>query len=132
MTRWARVPRQATTGRRLAALAVLFAFVLQSFAVQTHLHAPAQPQAAAHVAATGKVVASSLPAKAPLKSQDPIDQNGCRLCQELLHSSAFITPAIVALAASLIFVAAAFAALPATTAASVPAFAWQSRAPPRR
>jgi hypothetical protein len=67
---------------------------------------------------------------APLKTPDPIDQ--CRFCQELVHAGAFVTPPATAVSASVILVAALFAALPVFTGASAKAFAWQSRAPPRR
>ena len=70
------------------------------------------------------------PAPAPLKSQDPIDQ--CRLCQELIHAGSFVTPSAAVTLANLNFVAVVFAALVAPAHRSATAFAWQSRAPPRR
>jgi hypothetical protein len=105
------------------ALFALVAFFLQSLAVQTHIHPAEQPVVA-------KIVAAHHPAPAPLKSQDPIDQ--CRLCQELVHAGAFVTPSTTAVAASQAFVLAAFVVLPPATAGPATAFAWQSRAPPRR
>jgi hypothetical protein len=110
---------QAPHRKWVTALALL-AFLLQSLAVQTHIHQPLLP-------VMGQ--AASQPAPAPLKSQDPVDQ--CRLCQELVHAGAFITPSANVVPADLIFVAAVFAALPAFADAAARAFAWQSRAPPR-
>ena len=89
MTRQGRaIPRQTPTGlsgrraygaRGWVTVLVLLAFVLQSLVIQTHIHQLVQP-----------VAASSVPAPAPLKSQNPIDQ--CRLCQELVHAGTFVTP----------------------------------------
>ncbi|HEY4075980.1 MAG TPA: hypothetical protein VGM26_03510 [Rhizomicrobium sp.] len=125
MTRRARaIPRHRITSKRLVTLAALLAFFLQCLAVQTHIHQLTQLQ-------TASVVAADVPAPTPLKGQDPIDQSGCRLCQELLHSSVFVAPAVAILPASQALVIAAFVALPAFTAAWAPAFAWRSRAPPR-
>jgi hypothetical protein len=111
------IPRQ-DSAKRWVTIFALLAFFLQGLAVQTHLHQLMQP-----------VAANSLPAPAPLKTQDPIDH--CRLCQELVHAGAFVTPPAAVLVADLTFVTAIFAALPAFAGASARAFAWQSRAPPR-
>jgi len=112
------VPRQAPTKRWVTVLALL-AFVLQCLMVQTHIHQLVQP-----------VAASSLPAPAPLKSQNPIDQ--CRLCQELVHAGTFVTPSASFAVASLALTAAVFTVLPSALVSLATAFAWQSRAPPRR
>jgi hypothetical protein len=101
---------------------VLLAFFLQCLAVQTHVHPTLAP-------ITVKAAALGEPGSAPLKSQDLPDQ--CRLCQELVHAGSFFSPSVVALAASLSFTAAIFAALRAPPHSSATAFAWQSRAPPR-
>lgn len=106
--------------RWITVLAVL-AFFLQNLAVQTHIHEPAP------VAKT--TTALSIPFKAPLQRQDPIDQ--CRLCQELVHAGTFITPSIAPVPADLTYVTAVFVATVGATAAFATAFAWQSRAPPR-
>jgi hypothetical protein len=121
MTRPGRaISRQATTQKWVTVFALL-AFFLQGLAIQTHIHQLIQPTAAK---------TTSLPAPAPLKNQDPLDQ--CRLCQELVHAGTFVTPPAVAVLAGLSFVTAVFAALPAFAGASARPFAWQSRAPPRR
>jgi len=119
MSRLKRVILRQDPTKRWVTLLALLAFFLQGLVVQTHIHQPIQ-----------LVAASSLPAPAPLKNQDPIDQ--CRLCQELVHAGTFITPPTTVLVASLTFVAAISAVLPTFAGASARAFAWQSRAPPRR
>jgi hypothetical protein len=115
-----RAPDRRTTKRWVTVLALL-AFFLQGLAVQTHIHELVPPVVAK---------ALHLPAPAPLKSQDPIDH--CRLCQELVHAGTFVTPSATIAFAALSFVAAIFAALPGFAGTPARAFAWQSRAPPRR
>lgn len=123
MTRKTRaIARPAPATRRWVTLVALLAFFLQNLAVQTHIHA-------ADMAPVAKIVTShTAPAPTP-KNQDPVDQ--CRLCQELVHAGSFITPTAALLAAPLAQVQAIpLLLLPARTQ-SAPAFAWQSRAPPR-
>jgi len=116
------VSRPATSRKWLAVFALL-SFFLQSLAVQTHIHQQ-------FPATTAKVTTQGTSAPAPAKSQDPMDQ--CRLCQELVHAGHFVAPSALAAFANLSLVAAIFATLPVLLDRSAPAFAWQSRAPPRR
>jgi hypothetical protein len=119
--RSASLVQKAPASQRLITLFALLAFFIQSFALQTHIHPTPPAVVAGAVAHT--------PAPAPLNNQDPVDQ--CRLCQELVHSSAVITPSATVVTASLNIVAAIFAAAPTFAADPVRAFSWQSRAPPR-
>jgi hypothetical protein len=110
--------------RRLAMLAVLLAFVFQAYAVQTHLHG--QPlQGAVHLHQAGGDPAKPLP-------HDPLDPATCKLCQELIHSGATITPAGPQIVLLVDWVAAAFPPARTTTTGLPPQTGWQSRAPPRR
>jgi hypothetical protein len=119
--------RRTDTGARprssrwITVLALL-AFFLQNLAVQTHIHE--------QVPVAKATTALPTPSKTPFKSQDPVDQ--CRLCQELVHAGAFITPSAAPIPADPAYVAAVFVALTGPTASFATAFAWQSRAPPRR
>jgi hypothetical protein len=110
--------------RKWTAVFVLLAFFFQSLAIQTHVH-PQFPLTVAKTADQG-----TIPAKGPLKNQDPMDQ--CRLCQELAHAGNFVAPSAVVAFVSLNFVPAILLppASPRTTSAK--AFTWQSRAPPVR
>jgi hypothetical protein len=126
MTRRTRaIARPQTATRRWLTVAALLAFFLQSFAVQTHIHA-------ADFAPVAKLVtiSHSVTPPAPPKSQDPVDQ--CRLCQELVHAGAFITPTSALLGSPFSQVQALPLLLLSSRAQSAPAFAWQSRAPPHR
>ena len=122
MTRPGRAVSKPAPYQRWVTLLALLAFFIQGFAVQTHIHE--------QVPVAKKVGALPTPIKAPLKNQDPVDQ--CRLCQELVHAGTFITPSAAATPAGMTYIAAVFAVLAAPTSASATAFAWQSRAPPRR
>ncbi len=113
--------KQAAT-RRFITLFALLAFFLHGIAVQGHLHQSITPSSAI-------VALGDLPA--PLKKTDTTDQNQCRPCQEISQAGAFVAPTASALPASLGIVAAAFVTLPLLSGAIAPAFAWQSRAPPR-
>lgn len=117
--------RQAPAARRWVTLLIVIAFFLQSLAVQTHIH----PQATGPAAAA-RVSHISLPASD--NSPIPFEQSGCRLCQEMAHFGAVITPFGSSLLVSLSFIAVAFTGPPLCGALLASAFAWKSRAPPRR
>ena len=112
--------RPAATRKWLAVFALL-SFFLQSLAVQTHIHQQLP-------VANSFDMGTSAPV--PAKNQDPVDQ--CRLCQELVHAGTFITPSAVVSLLSLTFVTASIARVLTLAADPATAFAWQSRAPPRR
>ncbi len=114
------MPSTAPARRWITALALL-AFFLQGLTLQTHVHQPLLPVAA-------KLQTDSAP-KAPLKL-DPMDQ--CRLCQELVHAGTFINPSAAVTAAELTIVAASLISGQTIATNIATAFAWRSRAPPRR
>jgi hypothetical protein len=122
MTRLGHIFSGPGVTRKWVAVLALLAFFLQSLAVQTHIHQSFQAEA--------KAVSQQLPGSQPLKGQDPVDQ--CRLCQELVHAGQFVTPSAAIAIASPLYALASFALLPDRPGPLAPAFAWQSRAPPRR
>ncbi len=121
--RFRAIARPNPAASRLVTWFALLAFFFQGLAVQTHIHAPDQ-------APVAKMAVHTAAPAAPTKNQDPVDQ--CRLCQELVHAGAYIAPSAALLAAPLTFFRAIPLALAPARARSAPAFAWQSRAPPRR
>jgi hypothetical protein len=123
MTRMGHITSRPNATRKWVSVFALLAFFLQSLVVQTHIHQQL-PLSLAKAATQG----TSAPT--PAKNQDPIDQ--CRLCQELAHVGHFVTPSALATFANLAFIVAIFAALPAPPDRFSTAFAWNSRAPPRR
>jgi hypothetical protein len=104
-------------------LAVLLAFAFQAYVVQTHIHGQLRS-----AAVTAQVQAVSPDRPAP---NDPLDPATCKLCQEMVHSGAVLTPAGPGLVLLLDWVTAFFppAQVPAT--AIPPETGWQSRAPPQ-
>jgi hypothetical protein len=114
-----------STRKRWVTAFALLAFFFQSLAVQTHIHAPVQ-----ELTAKAAALIVTAPSKAPLKTQDPVDQ--CRLCQELLHAGVFLAPLANTTPISLTFITAIFIALPGVTGTPAADFAWHSRAPPVR
>jgi len=106
--------------RTLLNLAVLAAFFLQSFLVQTHLHKlllPAEPAGGITVSAPSP--APSLP-----------DTDSCLLCQEFIHGGVYLTPA----AAAVLPPSAIVTLLPLMVSAPVSgrliSHIWMGRAPP--
>jgi hypothetical protein len=112
--------------RRLLFVFTLATFTLQGYIVQTHIHG--SPHLAAGTnAAIGKAGSTDPHDKYPA-NDDPAN---CPICQEILHTGAFITPAAIALlpptlAVSTIAIAAR--ELPFIAAVS---HDWRGRAPPR-
>ena len=115
------IPLKNPASRWVTVFALL-AFFLQSLTLQSHFHPLVSPLKAAAAAHT--------PASAPVRNQEPVDQ--CRLCQELVHSGVFVVPAASTALASLALTITVFTALPSALVSLTTAFAWQSRAPPRR
>jgi len=109
--------------RRLGMLAVLLAFAFQAYVVQTHIHGQLRS-----AAAVTQVQADTPERPTP---NDPLDPATCKLCQELVHSAAVLTPALPAMVLLLDWTTAFFppAQVPAT--AIPPETGWQSRAPPK-
>jgi hypothetical protein len=113
---------RAGFAQRLLAFAVVLSFALQSFVLQTHLHAlhgaghPAMTTA--HVAPAGDV-----PAKGPAP---------CQFCLAVAHSGAFLLappPVVIPVRAWSAIASSIFVARGNSGEA---AHGWQSRAPPRR
>jgi hypothetical protein len=114
----------STLGSRLLAMLALVAFLLQSMAVQTHVH-PAGP----HSLDPGTVVAMALSASDPLKNLKT-NPGACRLCQEIAHAGTYIVPAVILPAALLAIKIWQPAAEDQALQPAALSFIWQSRGPP--
>lgn len=110
-------------GSRFLALLALVAFLLQSMAVQTHVH-PAGPQEFG----PGTAVAMALPAQGPPTNWTSPD--ACRLCQEIAHTGAYITPTVILPAALLAIAARQPVREDRAFLATASSFIWRSRGPP--
>lgn len=130
----ARASRQ-TTGlslRGVISMFALLAFVVSGFATQTHIHIPGQAELGAQ-----PLAAKTLAAKASTsldreqKQRAPADDpTRCPLCQEYLHSGAYVTPvpAVFPLPIQTATVAPLFIASVAIIRAV--SHSWYGRAPP--
>ena len=107
--------------KRLGLLALVFAFALQAYFVQTHLHP--QQFAPAKISALMSDDGQQLPA-------DPLDPATCKLCREIVFSGAAITPVAPALLLMLDWIATAIPVSQLPAAALAPETGWQSRGPP--
>lgn len=107
--------------KRLGLLALVFAFALQAYFVQTHIHQQLTQPLVKIVTAEGS--GSSLPA-------DPLDPTTCKLCREIVASGVAIAPALPALVLLLDWVATSIPAALLHGPAIPPESGWQSRAPP--
>jgi hypothetical protein len=111
--------RKDSALRLLVTFFALFAFSLQTYIGQTHIHLAPDSLAAigAHKQAPDKFPANGDPAN-------------CPICQEVLHDGQFVTPAAAmllppSLAASIVEIAA-----PLRRLVQAASHAWRSRAPP--
>lgn len=108
---------------RLVVFAVLLAFALQSYVVQTHLHVSAPP-GVAKIAA----MQTSGHRKAPLNNS----QTDCPFCQATNLAGTFVTPAAALLLLPLAWMQTVQIGPLMREASGPRAQGWRSRAPPRR
>jgi hypothetical protein len=108
------------SARFLVTLLVLLTFSLQTYIAQTHIHL--KPG----------TFAGQMAGKKPAPDKFPTDSDpaNCPICQELMHTGAFVTPSAAALLAptASVSIIAIVTVLPAVTGLS--SHAWRSRAPP--
>lgn len=118
-----RTAKIAGPGYRLIAWILLFAFTLQSFITQTHLHTAIDRAGSAAIVKTLAPSHSKTPAK-----DDPSD---CPYCQAIVHAGTFsVLSAPVLILPS--YVAVIVHPLVHAVAADTTSFRpWHSRAPPR-
>lgn len=120
-TRALRSRSTALTGWRFAVVCLaLLAFAFQSYVVQTHIHfAPAmQLSSGGHRGHHGKFPADEDPAN-------------CPICQEILHSGQFITPAAQFLLPPTLAVSTIALVDQALPHIFAPSHSWRGRAPPQ-
>ena len=118
------VPRNAGLGWRSLTLIVLLAFVLQSYAVQTHIHGVAQANNVSRIAETG----SNVPAHNRSPAQSDLTQ--CPFCQAMVNAGAFLTPATLDLLLPARQMEMQVASAITNRDGRTPAHGWRSRAPP--
>lgn len=105
--------------RFIAALIALFAFTLQTYVVQTHIHVP------------GVEISGLGHANHPSPLDNKNSQDDCPICQAFATTGAFVTPALIILALALSFIDASPVVALRTTMGPLLARNWRSRAPPQ-
>jgi hypothetical protein len=108
--------RPISSSLSIARLAVtvfaLFAFTLQSYAMQVHLHGT--PAAVAQKPGT----------------TEKNDTAHCPICQEILHFGHYVTPSAGTWSPALTAIAFAVVSVETRAMVSAPSHGWNSRAPP--
>ncbi len=110
LTSTARHP--ANFARLWVTLFALFAFTLQAYVVQSHIHA----------AAIGKQLPGKLPAGG--------DQANCPFCQAVVHAGHYLTPSAAGFVPPVVTVFGVFLATKIVSFAPAASHSWNSRAPP--
>jgi hypothetical protein len=105
--------RSAQFTRLWLTLFALFAFTLQAYVAQSHIH-----QAA---------VTKQLPGKVPAGD----DQANCPLCQATLHGGIYLTPSAASFAPPILTVYGFHVAAKVATALKAISHSWTSRGPPQ-
>jgi len=112
--------------RPVIAFLAVFAIVLQSFIVQTHIHNP-QSAASSSLAKSAEGDASGTThSKFPVSD----DTANCRLCQELGYAGRFVAPSSTLLIVPVIVAWLLIVFLHSATIPSARSYVWRSRAPP--
>ena len=104
--------------RLIAVLAALLSFTLQTYVVQTHIHAQG-------------VQISGLGQAGHTAPDNRNSQDDCPICQAFAATGAFVTPALIVLALALTFIDVAPVFARGTRAGPVLTRNWRSRAPPQ-
>lgn len=115
-----------SSARLILTFVALFAFTVQSYLTQTHIHHPQAIGLAGDVGAAGEPAKNSTD-KYPA-NQDPAN---CPLCQEIMHAGHVVIPAATLLVLPSY---AAFNVIVFTeviTPFRAPSHIWQGRAPPK-
>jgi hypothetical protein len=99
----------------------LFAFALQTFVVQTHIHAGAS---------IGAIVGKSA-GQQPNKFPQGNDPANCSICQEMLHAGAYVAPTTAIWQPVVIATFIDVVVLEIRTITQTHSHGWKSRAPPR-
>ena len=109
---------------RFIVFLAIFAFALQAYIAQTHIHGVSQDAGAAV-----KIVASA----APIKGKGPLDNApvDCPFCQTAALTGVVLTPTMPLLYLSLAWVKAFMPPFTARATSATAAHDWQSRAPPQ-
>jgi hypothetical protein len=114
--------RQGRGGWRAAIWVLLFAFSLQSFVTQIHVHYPLHDAGGASIVKT----------LAKVGGKSPVEKDtGCPYCQAIAHAGAFFTPVTPVLLLPVVWVNSVVLHVITRAIDSISTHHWRSRAPPR-
>lgn len=120
--------RAGLTGWRLALVYLaIAAFALQSYVVQTHIHFAPRDLARLMAASSGEAGTRGHHDKFPA-DDDPAN---CPICQEIIHSGTFVTPAVAPILLPALSVSIILAIERPLPFVSVVSHNWRGRAPPK-
>jgi len=126
--------RDMSRMRVVFTLFVLFAFALQNFAVQTHIHFSSRCFAGGQQCPARPKIAPLAPLRASLPDFPNDGKDGdashCPLCQAVLFGGDYLIPAAAQMALPFVYPALDPLHGIALFADAAPSHAWQSRAPP--
>lgn len=105
--------RPAQLARLWITLFALFAFTLQAYVTQSHVHAAA--------------ISKQLPGKLPAGD----DQANCPLCQAVLHAGQYVTPSAGGFVPLILTAYGIFVATHIAAAVQSVSHSWNSRGPPQ-
>lgn len=113
--------RRVGLARRIVVFVAVFAFALQSYIAQVHIHGASQ--------GTGQLAAaqSHEPGKTPVHD----GQTDCPFCQAIIHAGVFVAPAAPLLNLPFALIETVVPVVVPRAASNTVAHDWQSRAPPR-
>lgn len=122
----ARARRGEQSRLRLAiTFLALFAFSVQSYITQTHIHLA--PQQISGVAGDSKASSPAQPHDRYPANEDPAN---CPICQEIMHAGQFVTPAAIAVLLPTLAASTIAIVLDVPIALRTVSHSWHGRAPP--
>ena len=116
--------RRSGPARCFVVFIAVFAFALQSYVTQTHIHDASQV-----FGGVAKIAATQSPAPGKAPSHD--NKADCPLCQAVIHAGIFVSPATPLLHLPFTLIETVVPVLTLAAASNATAHDWQSRAPPR-
>ena len=110
----------------------LLAFIVSGFATQTHIHIPAQAEQGFGAQPAQKLAAKdSTSLDREQKQRGPTDDpTRCPLCQEYLHSGAYVTPVPAVFPLPIMTVTVAPLLIASVAIIRAVSHSWYGRAPP--
>ena len=117
---------------RFVMLVTLIAFSVQTYLTQTHIHIASESRSALTLETVADMTKALTGAPAAPKDKYPPNEDpaNCPLCQELIHSGQFVTPAAAAILLPSLSVSVIDLVASVPTLTRAVTHIWRGRAPP--